>query len=202
MINKTLKEFNEVLFSKEPVPGGGGASAVVASLAASLGGMVINLTSGKAKFKEFEDELADLKGKLDCLKDELLDGVNKDAEAFKPLSVAYSLPKDDPLRDIKLDECLKVAADAPYSLLMKVCETITVLNRLKDISSKLAISDVATGAVFANAALYGCAINVKVNTSLMKDRDHAGDLERQVNKMVKKYSEIAMSIYNSVEERL
>lgn len=202
MINKSLKEFNEILFSKEPVPGGGGASAVVAALSASLGGMVINLTSGKKKFAEYENELADLKNKLDCLKDELLDGVNKDAEAFAPLALAYAIPKDDPLREIKLEECLKTAADAPFSLLIKVSETITVLNRLKDISSKLAISDVATAACFADAALYGLSINVKVNTRLMKDVEFAKDMERQTDKLVKKYSEISKEIYRIIEEKL
>lgn len=37
MRDLSLNEFSEKLFSKEPVPGGGGAAALVGALAVSLG---------------------------------------------------------------------------------------------------------------------------------------------------------------------
>ena len=44
---KSCKEFINVLSSKEPVPGGGGASALVGAIGMALGSMVGNLTLGK-----------------------------------------------------------------------------------------------------------------------------------------------------------
>jgi formiminotetrahydrofolate cyclodeaminase len=55
MKNKTLKEFTELSASKDPVPGGGGVSALAGSLAASLAEMVTNLTIGKKKYLEYTD---------------------------------------------------------------------------------------------------------------------------------------------------
>ena len=44
---KSAEEFVEVLASKEPVPGGGGASALVGAVGCALGNMVGSLTVGK-----------------------------------------------------------------------------------------------------------------------------------------------------------
>ena len=45
----TIQGFLDVLSSKEPVPGGGGASALAGALGNALGQMVANLTIGKKK---------------------------------------------------------------------------------------------------------------------------------------------------------
>ena len=48
-----MKEFLEALASKEPTPGGGGASALVAAVSCSLCSMVANLTTGKKKYAQY-----------------------------------------------------------------------------------------------------------------------------------------------------
>ena len=53
-------KFSEVLASKDAVPGGGGASAMVAALGAALGSMVANLTVGKKKYADVEEEIINL----------------------------------------------------------------------------------------------------------------------------------------------
>ena len=55
--NISNKEFIELLASKAPVPGGGGASALVAAVGTALGNMVGSLTVGKKKYAEVEDEI-------------------------------------------------------------------------------------------------------------------------------------------------
>ena len=52
-----MKEFIEALASGEPTPGGGGAAALVGSLAAALGSMVANLTSGKKKYAQYQKDI-------------------------------------------------------------------------------------------------------------------------------------------------
>jgi formiminotetrahydrofolate cyclodeaminase len=47
----TCTEFVEVLASKAPVPGGGGASALVGAVGTALGNMVGSLTVGKKKIR-------------------------------------------------------------------------------------------------------------------------------------------------------
>ena len=73
MKNNTLEEFTKRIASKEPAPGGGGASALVASVGVALGDMGGELTVGKKKYADVEDELKELMCKAQSLRAQLLD---------------------------------------------------------------------------------------------------------------------------------
>ena len=94
MLEKKTTEFLEELSSAAPVPGGGGASAAVGAFAAALGLMVANLTIGKKKYKDVENQMEESKKSLEFLKEKLIRLTDQDAEAFIPLAEAYSLPKE------------------------------------------------------------------------------------------------------------
>ena len=55
-----MKDFLNVLASKEPVPGGGGACGYVAAVGMALGNMVLSLTTGKKKYAEYQEEIEEL----------------------------------------------------------------------------------------------------------------------------------------------
>ena len=90
----TCTEFVEVLASKAPVPGGGGASALVGAVGTALGNMVGSLTVGKKKYADVEDEMWELKAKCDQLQKDFLSLIERDAEVFEPLSKAYGMPRE------------------------------------------------------------------------------------------------------------
>ena len=70
------------------------------------------------------------------------------------------------------------------------------------ISSKLVISDIATAAVLAEGCLKGAAVNVKVNTTLMQNREIAESLDQAVEQLVSVYSDKAEDLYRQVAERM
>ena len=94
MLEKKTTEFLEELSSSAPVPGGGGASAAAGAYAAALGLMVGNLTTGKKKYADVEEEICESMKKLEQLRDKLTRLVDEDAKAFEPLSKAYGMPKE------------------------------------------------------------------------------------------------------------
>ncbi len=202
MKNMNIEEFTLKLSSKEAVPGGGGTSALVGALAISLGSMVGSLTLNKKKYENVQEEIQSLMEQAEKLRVLLLEGMKEDAIAFEPLSKAYGIPKTDPKRDTILEECLKKAAQAPFQILNTICSAIDVLERFGQIGSTLAISDAATGAIFAYAALKGAAINVKVNTKLMKDKGYARSLNEQVDKKVEEYGAKAIHVYNRIDKEM
>lgn len=202
MLDKSLDQFLEELSSSAPVPGGGGASAAAGAMAASLGSMVANLTTGKKKYAEYQTEIEEIIVKAQALRDDFKALIVKDAECFEPLSKAYSIPKDEPGRDEKLEECLKVAASAPYEMVLKAEETAEVLARLAVIGSRLAISDVGVGATLCTSAAEGAAMNVYINTKLMKDRDYAADLNDKTLKAVENVKKSCSETYMAVQNGL
>ena len=201
MLNKSVTEFTEALASKAAVPGGGGASALVGAIGIALGDMVGELTVGKKKYADVEEDVKALMARAQELRVKLLSCVNKDAEAFEPLSRAYGIPKDDPTRDEVMEECLRDAAAAPLEILDLCCEAIELQREFAAKGSVLAVSDAATGVVFCWSAMYGAAVNVKVNTKSMKDREYAEKINAHVDAQVAKYWPVAEKVYQDVYGR-
>ena len=202
MENLTLKQFSEAVSSKDPTPGGGGVSAAVGALAASLGEMVTNLTFGKKKYLEYTFELTDIRKELEILRINLLGCINKDAQAFEPLAKVYALPKDSEGYEEKMEECLRKAAEPPFLVLKYAARIIELDERLGQIGSKLAVSDAATSVMLAHGVLYAAYVNVLVNTRLMKDRDQANYLNEESVKILDEYSVMALNIYDDICKRL
>jgi hypothetical protein len=93
-----LGEFSDVLASKAPVPGGGGASAVAAAVGASLGQMVASLTLGKKKYADVQGRIEELIPRFEAVRADLLALADEDAKAFEPLSRAPTVFPGRPRR--------------------------------------------------------------------------------------------------------
>lgn len=199
-------EFVEVLASKAPVPGGGGASALVGAIGTALGNMVGSLTVGKKKYADVEAEIMELKGKCDILQKELLELVEKDAIVFEPLSRAYGMPKNTEEEKAKkaqvMGKVLKDACSVPMEIMEKCCEAIDLIEIFAQKGSVIAISDAGVGAAFCKAALEGASLNVYINTKSMADREYADSLNRKADEMLEVYSKKAEAIFGQVMGRL
>lgn len=185
MLEQSAVDFIGALSSNAPVPGGGGASATVGALAAALGMMVTNLTIGKKKYADYEEELIRCRSELEGLRDRLITLTDKDAEAFEPLSRAYSLPKDAPDYERIMEEAFLTASLAPLEIMDTALECAHVLEVLVEKGSRLAISDVGVGIYFAQAAIEGAALNVYINTKMMKDRTRAEALNDRADAIIR-----------------
>ena len=199
-------EFVEVLASKAPVPGGGGASALVGAIGTALGNMVGSLTVGKKKYADVEEEMQELKAKCDVLQKELLTLVEKDAEVFEPLSKAYGMPRETEEEKAEkarvMEIVLKDACSVPMEIMEKCCEAIELIKEFAAKGSALAIRDAGVGAVFCKAALEGASLNVYINTKSMKNREYAEELNAKADAMLAKYPPMADEIFASVLGRL
>ena len=204
--DKSCSEFVEVLASKAPVPGGGGASAMVGALATALGNMVGSLTVGKKKYAAVEEEMRALKGRCDRLQKDFLHLVERDAEVFEPLARAYSMPKNTEEEKAEkarvMEIVLRDACSVPMEIMEKCCEAIDIIAVFAEKGSVIAISDAGVGAAFAKAALKGASLNVYINTKSMADRALAAELNAKCDRMLEEYTGKADAIFDSVLGRL
>lgn len=92
---KTIEAFLEVLSSKQPVPGGGGASALAGALGNALGRMVGNLTIGKKKYADVEEEIQGLLSRMEKMQAQFVALADRDAEVFAhwPSATAFLPPR-------------------------------------------------------------------------------------------------------------
>ena len=201
MAEQNMQEFIEVLSSKAAVPGGGGACAYVAAA-----GMVANLTTGKKKYAQYQEEIEELLSKAEQLSKELMTYMDKDAESFEPLSKAYGLPKDtkeqQEYKEAVMEKALKEASLTPVALMEKILDALKILERLSVVGSRLAISDVGAGVQLCKAALNGASLNVFINTKLMKDTETAEELNTRTDALLIEGNELADRIYEEVVDAI
>lgn len=206
MLEKKTTDFLEVLSSAAPVPGGGGTSAAVGAFASALGMMVANLTVGKKKYADVEEEIKEVRGQLKHLQDKLVELTDEDAKAFEPLSRAYGLPKDTKEQKAEkeriLEDALYEASVVPMQIMETILQVVHLLEVLGEKGSRIAISDVGVGILFAQAALEGASLNVFINTKLMKNRERAEQMNQRTEAMIEEGREWKKRIYQCVLEKI
>ena len=190
-----LTYFLDKLASKEPTPGGGGAAALAGAVGIALGNMTGSLTVGKPKYASVEEEISELNERAKELRDELYGLIKRDAEAFMPVSKAYGISKEDPMREEIMEVALKGAAKVPLEIMRKCCEALDIIEVYARKGSVIAVSDAGCAAAMCKAALESAALNVYVNTKSMKDRKYAEKMNDEVKSMLDEYCVRASEIY-------
>jgi formiminotetrahydrofolate cyclodeaminase len=192
-------DFASKLAAKESVPGGGGAAALAGALGAALGSMVGNFTIGKKKYADVQDDIERMCASAEGIRIRLLDLVQKDAEAFEPLSRAYGIPKEDPMRAQVLEEATLAACQAPLEMMRAICEAIDLLEEMGRKGSRMLLSDVGCGAYLCAAALQAASLNIFVNTATLANRETAQRLDCEVDSMLASYVPLANDVAARVE---
>lgn len=202
MMEKSCREFSEILASKAPVPGGGGVSALVGALGIALGSMAGNLTLGRKKYAAVEGDIRRMLAEGETIRTRLLELAQEDAAAFEPLSKAYSIPKDAPDHDAVLEAATLAACRAPMEMMEQTCRAIGLLEEMLEKGSVLLVSDVGCGASCCRAALESASLNIFINTKTLKDRSAAQDLNGRADGMLREFLPRAEAIVETVVRRL
>lgn len=199
-------DFIEVLSSAAPAPGGGGASATVGALAAAMGLMVANLTTGKKKYAEAEEEIQEAIIALTTYRDRLIHLVDEDADGFLPLSRAYGMPKSTPeeiaKKEVVMEEALMMAIKAPEEIMEVILQVMSYLKFLGEKGSVLAVSDAGVGILFAESAVKAASLNVFINTKMLKNKEQALLLNQKAEAMIREAEILKEDVYGNVLGKL
>ena len=206
LVQASCVGFVDETFSKAPVPGGGGVAALAGALGTALGGMVCNLTTGKKKYAQYEEDIQRIMNEAEALKNRLLELIDEDAQNFFPLSKAYGLPKnteeEKKIKEETLQKCLKVAIQGPVDI-MKVChDAIKLQEELVDKGSMLAISDVGCGVLLLKGAMQSGWLNVVVNLNSITDEKYVADLRAELVPLMDEGCRICDEVYEKVMAKL
>lgn len=186
----TGRDFLELLASDAPAPGGGGGAAMAGALAAALSSMVGNLTAGKKKFAEHEEEVRLLLKKAETLRTAMLDLADRDAEVFTRFMECYKLPKSNErekeIRSAAIREAAKLAAGVPLEIARNSMSILETAERLAVIGNPSVITDAAVSALLARAALRSAEYNVRINLSLTNDREFNETAENELAELQQK----------------
>lgn len=176
-------------------PGGGSAAAYAGALGSALAVMVARLTTGKAKYKEVEEECWQAIEKGENLRKQLTEAIELDAKSFEGIIVARRLPRDTEesirIRDQAIMEASFNAAVVPFHSAKMCLEVMKLALRMAQIGNINAISDAASGVYQARAGLEAAFLNVEINligyeteSSAIKLLENARELKRESESIV------------------
>lgn len=206
LVSLTVNQFMHTLGSDAPAPGGGSASALGGAMGVSLLKMVTELTIGKKKYAEYEEEMVAIKEKATTLQQQLLEAIDKDTESFNGVSAVFAMPKDTDEqkqeRSKALQLALKNATIVPFEVMALLNDVLVITHQAVGKSNSNAASDLGVAAVQAKAALQGAWLNVLINLSGIKDEEFVTTYKVNGEKLLKTGSQLADTIFESIEQSL
>lgn len=208
--NLMLKDFVSELSSNAPVPGGGGAAALTASLGCALNSMVFNLTVGKKIYNEYADNKKELINdglkQSDFNKDEFLRLMDRDAEEFLSLMAVFKFPKntdeEKKIREGKLQDAYINALKVPLEIAEKAFKIYDYIFTACEYGNVNAISDAGVAALLIQCAIESAVLNVNINLAAIKDENYKSEIKSKCDSLIKQGTEKKNRIMELVNSKI
>lgn len=179
-----VEPFIEQLAAPAAVPGGGSASAATAAMAAGLASMVAGLCRGKKAYAQHDPVFNEALARLATLREELKAAIDKDADAYRAVVVAYKAAKDNAEAAAPaISEAMHQATRVPLAVYERASEVARIVEQLKPITNPKMSSDLVVAGLLAKAAREGAKANVEINLDDLdaeKEKDFIAEVRKRV----------------------
>lgn len=202
LVDRTLRAFSDELASAAAVPGGGSAVAYAGAMGAALTAMVGRI----AERKEQTEATTALVAEADNLRSDFLRLVDDDSAAFARVSEAMKLPKatdeDKKARKERLQSALLAASRVPLEVAKTGRRLLDLCERTMSTAPNATVSDIGVGALMAESALQGAALNVMINLASLTDAAQVKALSEDLDRAVDGADTQRKRITDFVEARI
>jgi formiminotetrahydrofolate cyclodeaminase len=191
----TVAAFVDRLASAAPVPGGGSAAAIAASLAAGLVAMVASLSQDRPRYAEHAALHEEAISAARALADEFLALADEDAAAYAGYGAAMKLPRDTEhereVRSAAIRQAARAASQVPFRTVQACAQVVAYAETLAGRSNRNASSDLEVAALLAVASSRAAAANVYVNLPAIEDESAARDLHARTQELADEIERLA-----------
>ena len=206
LTEKPVTVFVDELASSAPAPGGGSAAALSGALGAALVSMVCNLTIGKKKYADVQEDIQAILEKSEALRHRLLELLEADVQVYTKVSQAMKMPRETEeqkqARAAALQEALKAATLVPLQVAEACVQVMDLCRPVAEKGNKNAVSDAGVGVLMAEAGLRSAALNVLINLAWIKDQDFVAEKRAELEALLEGKAELRDEVYNYVVENL
>jgi len=206
LIDKKVSNFLDELASNSPTPGGGSVAALAGALGASLISMVGNLTVGKKKYEDVEEDIKKIVSSSEKLRYELSQLIEEDVKVFNNFMSTYKMPKETEdekkIRAEKIQESLIEAAKVPLRVAYKCLDILSLSKEAAEKGNINVVSDAGVAVLMAEAALDSAILNVKINLRMIKDEKVITELCSSIKEILLKEKGQKEKVLEIVEEKI
>src|SRR5438477_522636 len=178
------------------------ADAYAGAMGAALAAMVARITAKK----EGSSDSPDFIGEMDRLRGELLRLVDADSAAYARVAEAMRLPRkteeEKRARTDRLQAALVTASEVPLEVAKTARRLLEACERSVASASPMTASDIGVGALLAETALRGAALNVMINLASIKDPAQVKVLSEDLDRTLDGSEEQRKRITDFVESRI
>jgi glutamate formiminotransferase/formiminotetrahydrofolate cyclodeaminase len=193
-------DFLNAVASAEPTPGGGSAAAYVGALAAALVVMAARTTVGKKKYADVEARMTEIIAEAETCRAELQACVHLDAQSFDAVLDAQQMPKDG-VEQVAVEKAILGATEVPLTVAKMSLQVLELAIEVTATGNLNTLSDAASGAAFANGAIFAAGLNVKVNAKGFDNLEAASRLETQILGIQTRAAELMTQLNTVIQER-
>jgi glutamate formiminotransferase/formiminotetrahydrofolate cyclodeaminase len=201
-----VRDFVEELGSNSPAPGGGSVAALAGSMSAALSSMVAALTFGKKGYRQHDGAMDEVGVQAQTLKDQLLEAIDRDTEAFDRVMECFRLPKSTDeqkeARSAAIQDANKEAALVPLNVLEACPALVELAQRVAADGNQNSLSDAGVAALMAHGGALGAYYNVLINVQDIDDETWVTDVKGRAKLALGRTEELANTVRQSVEEKL
>lgn len=205
-IDDSIRNYLDEISSSSPTPGGGNVSAFSGAVACSLGIMVCNLTIGKKKYAEVEEEMKDIKFELSVAKEEFLNLAEKDNLAFEKVMLSFKLPKETDeqkqIRSESIEAATLEAAEAPAEVLKYCGKIIPLFQTLAGKGNQNSVSDAGVASSLISTAAEGAFLNVLINCSSLSNQTVAREILKKNEIVLSEVKALSSAINSEIRKKL
>jgi len=206
LIDKKVSNFLDELASNSPTPGGGSVAALAGALGAALISMVGNLTVGKKKYEDVEEDIKKIIGSSEKLRYELSQLIEEDVKVFNNFMATYKMPRETEdekkMRTEKIQEALIEAAKIPLRVAYKCLDIMILSQEAAEKGNINVISDAGVAVLMAEAALESAILNVKINLRKIKDEKIRTELSSSIKELLLKENGQKEEVLEIVESKM
>lgn len=204
--DSAIEPFLDALASQSATPGGGSAAAIIGAMGAALVSMVCNLTIGKKKYADVEDEMTNVLNEAERLRRALTDMIQDDVQAFDAVMGAYGMAKETDAEKAVRSEAIQTALIQATVVPLACCKVAREVIDLAGVAAEKGnlnvISDAGVGVLAAYAALRSAALNVYINAKMIADKGFAEASLKELEGLLAGAEDATEKAYSIVKGKL
>ena len=201
-----LQTFLDQLASKASTPGGGSAAAIMGAMGAALISMVANLTVGKQKYQDVEEEMQGFLQQSEDMRARLTGMIQADVDVFDKVMAAYGMAREieaeKTARSEAIQAALKEATDVPLACAQLCADVIELCRPVAEKGNLNVISDAGVAVLAAHAALRSAALNVYINIGGIRDQEFVQDRRNKLEFVLSGAGVATETVYELVKSKL